>query len=44
MLPLPALRQGPSVAAKFSTFADALDWDRFALHYAGMVALCQHLA
>jgi hypothetical protein len=30
--------------ANFSTFADALDWDRFALHHAGMLALCEHLA
>lgn len=32
------------VIAKFSTFAEALDWDRFALHHAGMLALCEHLA
>jgi CubicO group peptidase (beta-lactamase class C family) len=37
-------RPSRTVIAKFSTFADALDWDRFALHHAGMVALCQHLA
>jgi CubicO group peptidase (beta-lactamase class C family) len=32
------------VIAKFSTFPDALDWERFALHHVGMVALCEHLA
>lgn len=32
------------VMAKLSTFPDALDWDRFALHHAGMIALCDHLA
>ena len=32
------------VIAKFSTFPDALDWDLFALHHAGMIALCEHLA
>ncbi len=37
-------RPSRTVIAKFSTFADALDWDRFALHHAGMVALCEHLA
>jgi CubicO group peptidase (beta-lactamase class C family) len=31
------------VVVKFSTFPDALDWDRFALHHAGMIALCEHL-
>jgi CubicO group peptidase (beta-lactamase class C family) len=31
------------VIAKFSTFPDALDWDRFALHHAGMLALCDAL-
>jgi CubicO group peptidase (beta-lactamase class C family) len=36
-------RPSQTVIAKFSTFADALDWDRFALHHAGMVALCEHL-
>jgi CubicO group peptidase (beta-lactamase class C family) len=37
-------RPSRTVIAKFSTFADALDWDRFALHHAGMEALCEHLA
>jgi CubicO group peptidase (beta-lactamase class C family) len=37
-------RPSRTVIAKFSTFADALDWDRFTLHHAGMVALCEHLA
>jgi hypothetical protein len=37
-------RPSRTVIAKFSTFADALDWDRFALHHAGMLALCEHLA
>ena len=32
------------VIAKFSTFAEPLDWDLFALHHAGMLALCEHLA
>jgi CubicO group peptidase (beta-lactamase class C family) len=32
------------VIAKFSTFPGALDWELFALHHAGMVALCEHLA
>lgn len=32
------------VIAKFSTFPDALDWNLFALHHAGMIALCDHLA
>jgi CubicO group peptidase (beta-lactamase class C family) len=32
------------VIAKFSTFPGALDWDLFALHHAGMLALCDHLA
>src|SRR5262249_10786258 len=32
------------VIAKFSTFPDALDWDLFKLHGAGMLALCEHLA
>jgi CubicO group peptidase (beta-lactamase class C family) len=32
------------VIAKFSTFPGALDWHRFALHHAGMIALCEHLA
>ena len=32
------------VIAKFSTFPDALDWELFALHHAGMIALCEHLA
>lgn len=32
-----------TVIAKFSSFADGLDWDRFALHHVGMVALCEHL-
>jgi len=36
-------RPARAVAVKFSTFADPLDWDRFALHHAGMVALCEHL-
>jgi hypothetical protein len=36
-------RPARTVIAKFSTFEDALDWDRFALHHAGMVALCEHL-
>lgn len=31
------------VIAKFSTFEDALDWNLFALHHAGMIALCDHL-
>ena len=31
------------VTAKFSTFPDALDWNLFALHHAGMIALCEHL-
>jgi hypothetical protein len=37
-------RPSRTVIAKFSTFADALDWERFALHHDGMVALCDHLA
>ncbi len=37
-------RPSRTVVAKFSTFADALDWDAFALHHAGMIALCEHLA
>jgi CubicO group peptidase (beta-lactamase class C family) len=32
------------VIAKFSTFPDALDWNLFALHHAGMIAVCDHLA
>jgi CubicO group peptidase (beta-lactamase class C family) len=32
------------VIAKFSTFPDALDAGLFALHHAGMLALCEHLA
>jgi hypothetical protein len=30
--------------AKLSTFPDALDDRLFALHHAGMLALCEHLA
>jgi CubicO group peptidase (beta-lactamase class C family) len=37
-------RPSRTVIAKFSTFADALDWDRFALQHAGMAALCDSLA
>ncbi len=33
-----------TVIAKFSTFPDALDWELFALHHAGMTALCEALA
>ena len=36
-------RPARTVIAKFSTFPDALDWDLFALHHAGMVALCEYL-
>jgi CubicO group peptidase (beta-lactamase class C family) len=32
-----------TVIAKLSTFPDALDWDLFDLHHAGMIALCEHL-
>ena len=32
------------VIAKFSTFPDALDGELFALHHAGMLALCEYLA
>ena len=32
------------VIAKFSTFPGALDGDLFALHHAGMIALCEYLA
>jgi CubicO group peptidase (beta-lactamase class C family) len=37
-------RPSRTVIAKFSTFPGALDWDLFALHHAGMLALCEHLA
>ena len=37
-------RPSRTVVAKFSTFADALDWEAFALHHAGMIALSEHLA
>ena len=37
-------RPSRTVIVKFSTFPDALDWELFALHHAGMVALCEHLA
>jgi CubicO group peptidase (beta-lactamase class C family) len=37
-------RPSQTVIAKFSTFEDALDWERFALHHDGMVALCDQLA
>jgi CubicO group peptidase (beta-lactamase class C family) len=37
-------RPARTVIAKFSTFADALDWDAFALQHAGMIALCEYLA
>ena len=33
-----------TVIAKFSTFPDGLDWELFALHHAGMLALCEHVA
>ncbi|MFN8187048.1 MAG: serine hydrolase [Gaiellales bacterium] len=33
-----------TVIAKLSTFPDALDTDRFALHHAGMAALCESLS
>ena len=32
------------VIAKFSTFPHALDWELFALHHAGMIAVCEQLA
>jgi CubicO group peptidase (beta-lactamase class C family) len=31
------------VIVKFSTFPHALDWELFALHHAGMIALCEQL-
>jgi CubicO group peptidase (beta-lactamase class C family) len=37
-------RPSRAVIAKFSTFPDALDLDRFELHHAGMAALCESLA
>jgi hypothetical protein len=37
-------RPSRSVIAKLSTFPNALDLDRFALHHAGMAALCESLA
>ena len=37
-------RPARTAIAKFSTFPAALDWDRFALHHAGMAALCEWLA
>jgi len=37
-------RPSRTVIAKQSTFADALDNDRYALHHAGMAALCESLA
>jgi CubicO group peptidase (beta-lactamase class C family) len=37
-------RPSRTVVAKLSTFPDALDTDRFALHHAGMAALCESLA
>lgn len=37
-------RPARTVMAKFSTFPGALDWDRFDLHHAGMVALCEWLS
>jgi CubicO group peptidase (beta-lactamase class C family) len=37
-------RPARTVIAKFSTFPDALDWDRFALQHAGLLALCEHLS
>lgn len=36
-------RPSRTVVAKLSTFPDALDLDRFALHHAGMAALCESL-
>jgi CubicO group peptidase (beta-lactamase class C family) len=36
-------RPSRTVVAKLSTFPDALDADRFALHHAGMAALCESL-
>ena len=32
------------VIAKFSTYPEALDADRFALDQAGLIALCEYLA
>lgn len=37
-------RPSRTVVAKLSTFPDALDEDLFALHHAGMAALCESLA
>jgi CubicO group peptidase (beta-lactamase class C family) len=37
-------RPSRTVIAKLSTFPDALDVDLFALHHAGMAALCESLA
>lgn len=37
-------RPSRTVIAKLSTFPDALDADLFALHHAGMAALCESLA
>jgi hypothetical protein len=37
-------RPARTVIAKFSTFPDALDDSLFALHHAGMLALCDSLA
>ena len=37
-------RPSRTVIAKFSTFPDALDDRLFALHHAGMLAVCEHLA
>jgi CubicO group peptidase (beta-lactamase class C family) len=36
-------RPSRTVIAKLSTFPDALDAERFALHHAGMLALCESL-
>ena len=37
-------RPSRTVIAKLSTFPDALDVERFALHHAGIAALCESLA
>ena len=36
-------RPARTVIAKLSTFPDALDEERFALHHAGLAALCESL-